>query len=93
LVSSAIPCDEVVEGQGQETATGDGGREKETAAGTGNSGQPQAAVVRSSGGGMDPSGSFRPGYSRWPAGVKGEPVKPVRSTLDTGCLTGLGKRA
>ena len=29
--------------------------------------------------------------SRWSADVKGKPVKPVRSTLDIGCLTGLTK--
>jgi four helix bundle protein len=35
------------------------------------------------------SGSFGGESSRWPADVKGKPVKPVRSTLDIGCLTGL----
>jgi hypothetical protein len=42
---------------------------------------------------MAPSGSFKRVSSRWSADVKGEPVKPVRSTLDIGCLTGLGERA
>ena len=37
------------------------------------------------------SGSFNTGNSRWAADVKGKPVKPVRSTLDIGCLTGLRK--
>jgi hypothetical protein len=64
-----------------------------TGAAAGNSGQRQAAEVRCSGRGMAPSGSFRSGYSRWPADVKGKPVKPVRSTLDIGCLTGLVERA
>jgi four helix bundle protein len=39
-------------------------------------------------GGMVNSGSFKKGSSRWSADVKGKPVKPVRSTLDIGCLTG-----
>ncbi|MCW8984170.1 MAG: four helix bundle protein [Thermoanaerobaculales bacterium] len=34
------------------------------------------------------SESFGGEGSRWPADVKGRPVKPVRSTLDIGCLTG-----
>jgi hypothetical protein len=34
------------------------------------------------------SGSFKKRNSRRPADVKGKPVKPVRSTLDIGCLTG-----
>jgi len=37
------------------------------------------------------SGSFNKGSSRWAADVKGKPVKPVRRTLDIGCLTGLRK--
>ena len=37
---------------------------------------------------MVTSGSFGGEGSRWPAEVKGKPVKPVRSTLDFGCLTG-----
>ena len=35
-----------------------------------------------------PPGRSRKEGSRWPAAVKGKPVKPVRSTLDSGCLTG-----
>ena len=38
------------------------------------------------------SGSFEAKDSRWPADFKGRPVKPVRSTLDIGCLTGLWGR-
>jgi four helix bundle protein len=37
---------------------------------------------------MVTSGSFGAKGSRWPADVKGKPVKPVRSTLDIGRLTG-----
>jgi hypothetical protein len=37
------------------------------------------------------SGSFKRGGSRWPFDVKGEPVEPVRSTLDIECLTGSRK--
>jgi hypothetical protein len=35
------------------------------------------------------SGSFKRKSSRWPADVKGKPIRSVRSTLDIGCLTGL----
>jgi hypothetical protein len=38
---------------------------------------------------MVTSGSFDIRCSRWAADVKGKPVKPVSSTLDIGCLTGL----
>jgi four helix bundle protein len=38
------------------------------------------------------SGSFKRGSSRWSDDVKGKPVKPVRSTLDIVCLTGLRGR-
>jgi four helix bundle protein len=37
---------------------------------------------------MATSGSFEVGCSRWTADGKGKPVKPVRSTLDIGYLTG-----
>ena len=40
---------------------------------------------------MVTSGSFKRGSSRWSADVKGKPVKPVRSSLDIGCLTGSGE--
>jgi len=52
--------------------------------------QRSAAVARVCEGVVVTSGSFQMGCSRWPADVKGKPVKPVRRTLDIGRLTGFG---
>ena len=51
--------------------------------------QQTEAVDQRGDGSMVTSGSFWCRRSRWAADVKGKPVKPVRSTLDIGCPTGM----
>jgi hypothetical protein len=78
-----------IEELGAGDSDSDQGQRSAAAAGAG-AGAVTGSVVRFGDGGMITSGSFRmERIAAEPTGVKGEPVKPVRSTLDTGRLRSL----